>query len=124
MENFFKVISNSIHFNKIEMNEITFVQYDCPIQESVLPIWAPHDYVIHILNGQKTWITSHGTTTLKKGDTAFIKKGGYIVRQNFSENFCLLIFFIKDNFKSQLSFEEFCKQLSYKRDNTELVLYH
>jgi len=95
-----------------------------PFKFLFYPFWTPHDYVIHILNGQKTWITSHGTTTLRKGDTAFIKKGGYIVRQDFSENFCLLIFFIKDSFKLQLSFDHIYQQLSHAGKDNNLVLYH
>lgn len=118
VENFYQFISTSTHFRKIELNEITFVEYNCPIQETILPIWTPHDYLIHVINGRKTWITTEGTTTLSKGDTAFIKKGGHIVQQDFSENFCLLLFFIKDDFKPLLSFD-IIPSLSKQGENTE-----
>ncbi len=95
------------HFNKIQFNQLTFIEYDCPLEEAVVPIWTPHDYVVHVLNGKKTWHTyPEGKIVLQKGDTAYIKKGGHFVHQHFEDNFCLLVFFITDEIKKELTFSE------------------
>jgi hypothetical protein len=88
-ENFYTFLTENTKFSKILFNQLTLIEYDCPLQQSVVPIWSPHDYVVYVLNGKKTWFTQTGDTiTLQKGDTAYIKKGGHFARQHFEDNFC------------------------------------
>lgn len=122
MRNFYEIVMNEKGFKKIQLKEITFVEYNCPIQQEVFPIWTPHDYVVHVLSGTKTWHTSYGNKTLRKGDTAFIKKGGHIIEQDFSEIFCLLIFFIKEEFKQMIPIESVPQNLdAEKREDTDVI---
>tara|TARA_R110001592_G_scaffold363279_1_gene683035 strand:+ start:8744 stop:9619 length:876 start_codon:yes stop_codon:yes gene_type:complete len=123
MENFYDIVVNTAHFKKIELDEITIVEYICPIQVPLLPVWTPHDYVVHVLSGKKTWKTSLGSTTLQKCDTAYIKKGGHIVEQDFTENFCLLVFFLKDEFKSMLSVEVLYDVINKQNFPSDNILY-
>lgn len=47
---------------------------------------------------KKTWRTSGGDWTVNAGQTLYIKKGAAFVDQFFEEDFCLLAFFISDEF--------------------------
>jgi AraC-like DNA-binding protein len=56
------------------------------------------DYFVHVLSGRKTWRTTETTWTLEKGDTLFFKKGACVLHQDFKDDFCLLLFFVSDDF--------------------------
>jgi len=77
---------------------LLFVEYTCPIDQKSAGVWTPMDYFVHVLSGRKTWRTTEATWTLEKGDTLFFKKGACVLHQDFREDFCLLLFFVSDNF--------------------------
>jgi AraC-like DNA-binding protein len=98
MMNMYDTIRENLYFNKFEAGELLFVEYKCPIAEDSRGVWTPMDYFIHVLSGKKTWRTTQGNWTAVKGQTLFIKKGAAIVDQFFKEDFCLMAFFVSDNF--------------------------
>jgi AraC-like DNA-binding protein len=75
-----------------------FVEYTCPIADEESGIWSQTDYIIHVLSGEKIWRTLDGTVKVKTGDTAYIKKGATFIKQFFEDDFCMLGFFISDDF--------------------------
>ncbi|NIR48247.1 MAG: helix-turn-helix domain-containing protein, partial [Phycisphaerae bacterium] len=66
--------------------------------EDTVGIWAKMDYLVHVVSGKKTWHTTNGSWTAEAGQTLFFKKGAAIIEQFFDEDFCLLLFFIPDDF--------------------------
>ncbi len=98
MLNTYDTIRESLHFNKFTVGELLFVEYKCPIEQDVAGVWAPMDYFIHVLSGKKTWRTTDGTWIAEKGQTLFFKKGAAIVHQDFRDDFCVMVFFVSDDF--------------------------
>jgi AraC family transcriptional regulator, exoenzyme S synthesis regulatory protein ExsA len=98
MLNTYETIRTSLHFNKFVVGELLFVEYKCPIESDAACVWTPSDYFIHVLSGRKTWWTTQGTWTAEKGQTLFFKKGAAVVYQDFKDDFCVLVFFVSDNF--------------------------
>ncbi len=98
MLNSYDTIREGLHFNKFTVGELLFVEYKCPIDQDVAGVWTPSDYFIHVLSGRKTWRTTDGTWTAEKGQTLFFKKGAAIVYQDFRDDFCVMVFFVSDNF--------------------------
>jgi AraC family transcriptional regulator, exoenzyme S synthesis regulatory protein ExsA len=98
MINTYDTIRENLHFNKFTVGELLFVEYKCPIEEEAAGVWTPMDYFIHVLSGKKTWRTTDGTWIAEKGQTLFFKKGAAIVYQDFKDDFCVLVFFVSDNF--------------------------
>jgi AraC-like DNA-binding protein len=98
MMNTYETIRESLHFNKFTVGELLFVEYKCPIEQEAAGVWTPMDYFIHVLSGRKTWRTADGTWTAEKGQTLFFKKGAAIVYQDFKDDFCVMVFFVSDNF--------------------------
>jgi len=98
MMNMYEAIRDNLHFNKFSVGELLFVEYQCPIEQDVAGVWTPMDYFAHVISGKKTWRTPDGSWTLEKGQTLFFKKGAAIVHQDFKEDFCLLVFFVSDDF--------------------------
>ena len=96
--NMYDDIRANLHFNKFAVGELLFVEYKCPIEQEAVSVWTPMDYFVHVLSGRKTWRTTEATWTLEKGDTLFFKKGACVLHQDFKDDFCLLLFFVSDNF--------------------------
>jgi AraC family transcriptional regulator, exoenzyme S synthesis regulatory protein ExsA len=98
MLNTYETIRDNLHFNKFTVGELLFVEYKCPIEQDVAGVWTPMDYFIHVLSGRKTWRTTEGTWIAEKGQTLFFKKGAAIVHQDFKDDFCVMVFFVSDDF--------------------------
>ena len=119
MMNMYETIRENLHFNKFSVGELLFVEYKCPIEQDVAGVWTPMDYFVHVVSGKKTWSTTAGSWTLEKGQTLFFKKGVAIVHQDFKEDFCLLVFFVADDFTRDVV-REVSGQLSSQHDGDPL----
>lgn len=119
MMNMYEAIRENLHFNKFTVGELLFVQYTCPIEDDAAGVWTPMDYFVHVLSGRKTWRTTEGTWTLEKGQTLFFKKGACILYQDFKDDFCVLVFFVSDQFIREVV-RELSGQLSVQRDGEAL----
>ncbi|WP_317899892.1 AraC family transcriptional regulator [Aurantibacillus circumpalustris] len=123
MINFHDFIISNSSFKKLLLNNLEFVQYDCPINIDVLPVWTQHDYIVHVISGEKKWQTEHGTTIASAGQTFYIKKGAHIIHQYYKEKFCLLLFFVKDEFKNLLQMDYSKLSPSLEKENKPVILY-
>jgi AraC-like DNA-binding protein len=119
MMNMYETIRDNLHFNKFSVGELLFVEYKCPIEQDVAGMWTPMDYFVHVVSGKKTWRTTEGSWTLEKGQTLFFKKGAAIVHQDFREDFCLMVFFVSDDFIRDIV-REISGQLSGQHDGEPL----
>jgi len=97
MMNLFEAVRSNRSFNKLEIGELLFAEYTCPVKESKIGHWAHTDYLVHVVSGRKVWHTSDGAWAAKAGDTMFFRKGAAIIEQFFEVDFCLLMFFIPDD---------------------------
>lgn len=98
MLNVYETIQTGLHYNKFEVGDLLFVEYKCPIEDEEFGIWTPSDYMFHVLTGKKGWRTKNHHWTADAGQTFYVKKGAYIIEQFFEEEFCMLLFFISDDF--------------------------
>ena len=119
MMNMYESVRDNLHFNKFAVGELLFVEYKCPIEQESAGVWTPMDYFAHVLSGRKTWRTSERSWTLEKGQTLFIKKGACVLHQDFKDDFCVLVFFVSDNFIRDVV-KEVAGQLSGQVDNDAL----
>ena len=98
MMNMYETIRDNLHFNKFSVGELLFVEYKCPIEQEAVGLWTPMDYFVHVLSGKKTWRTTDGIGTAQQGQTLFFKKCAAVVYQDFKKDFCVMVFFVSDNF--------------------------
>lgn len=111
MVNFYEDIRTKKHYNKFEIGGLLFAEYTCPIETKTLGIWTHTDYLVHVVSGKKTWHTANGSWIAEAGQTLFFKKGAAFVEQFFDAEFCLLLFFIPDDFVRDIV-KEFAGELS------------
>jgi len=97
MINFYKIVKESLHFNRFEFDNTVCLEYSCPIEADQVGIFSQSDYIVHVLSGKKTYNTINGQWTLNSGETLYMKKGATIIHQYFDHEFCMLGFFISDD---------------------------
>jgi AraC family transcriptional regulator, exoenzyme S synthesis regulatory protein ExsA len=95
---YFDAIRTNPTFRKFAIGDLLFSNHTCPAREPVVTVWTHTDHLIHVLSGRKTWQTPCGSWVGSPGHTFFLKKGAYVVHQNFRADFCVLQFFIPDEF--------------------------
>jgi AraC family transcriptional regulator, exoenzyme S synthesis regulatory protein ExsA len=93
-----KIKADPKHFKQFRAKEALVTQYDCPLDTNLAELWSQHNYVIFVVEGIKIWHTPQGAFTLKKGDCVLVRKGASIVEQFFDAVFCLMVFFIPEDF--------------------------
>ncbi|MHC4925214.1 MAG: helix-turn-helix transcriptional regulator [Planctomycetota bacterium] len=97
MNNLHDDIRGNTAFNRLEIGEILFAEYTCPLDTKMFGIWTEQDYLVHVVSGRKTWHTPDGSWTVGDGESIFFKKGAAVVEQHFESDFCVMIFFIPDS---------------------------
>jgi AraC family transcriptional regulator, exoenzyme S synthesis regulatory protein ExsA len=98
MLNLIEAVRSNPQINRLEIGDFLFAEFTCGIAEEKTPLWAHQDYLIHVLTGKKTWHTTEEVFEVNPGDSVFFKKGAAIVEQHLEVDFCLLMFFIPDDF--------------------------
>jgi AraC-like DNA-binding protein len=97
MIDLYETVRSNPSFNKLEVGDLLFAKYTCPVGTEKLAHWAPVDYLVHVISGRKTWHTHDGVWQAKAGETLFFRKGASIIKQFFDVDFCLFMFFIPDD---------------------------
>jgi AraC family transcriptional regulator, exoenzyme S synthesis regulatory protein ExsA len=61
-------------------------------------LWTDHNYLFYVIDGRKIWHTARESYDIQKGSCVFVRKGGAILEQFVDLGFCLILFFIPDEF--------------------------
>jgi len=93
-----KVLSNPSFYRQLHCGESLITMFNCPLETKFQEAWSQHNYIIYVMHGQKIWHTSHRSYELQEGDCVLVRKGACIVEQFFDTPFCLIMFFIPDDF--------------------------
>ena len=76
--------------------------YNCPLKSKYEDTWSQHNYIVYVMEGRKIWHTAHGSYDLQKGSCVFVRKGACIIEQFFDATFCLVMFFLPDDFITEV----------------------
>ena len=93
-----KIMSDTNYFRQLNVNEKLIAMFNCPLESKFADTWSHHNYIIYVMEGRKVWHTSHGSYDLRKNSCVLVRKGACIVEQFFDTSFCLVIFFLPDEF--------------------------
>ena len=96
-------------YNKLVGDEYLFVEFKCPIEAEEFTAWSECHYIIYVLNGKKKWRTAEKEWTLYPGESIFVQKGAYFNQLDLDEDFCVLMFFMTDNFIKEFIQNDFKK---------------
>lgn len=99
MYNFlYSIQSRPEHFRQLSFGESLFTEFNCPLENKYQEGWSHLNYIVYVLKGKKVWHTLEGSHELTENTCVFVRKGGSIVEQFFDSPFCVLMFFITDEF--------------------------
>lgn len=85
-------------YNKLVGSDYLFVEYKCPINVEEYQLWTESHLITYVINGKKDWISTDRTYEIQKGDALFVRKGVYSTRQYLEVDYCVILFFINDDF--------------------------
>lgn len=77
--------------------------FNCPpearlMKDKLADLWSHENYIFYVLEGKKVWHTAHGSYEISAGSCVLVRKGACILEQFFDIGFCLVLFFIPDEF--------------------------
>ena len=94
----FKHFLETPGYNKIIGEDYLIVEFKCPIKEELFTAWSECHSIVYVLSGQKKWITPANEYLVKENQSIFVRKGAFKNQQYFEEGFCVLMFFMRDDF--------------------------
>jgi AraC-like DNA-binding protein len=93
-----KKINEPGNYRQFKCGESLITLYNCPLKSKFQDVWSHHNYIIYVVQGRKIWHTAHGSYELNEGSCVFVRKGAAIAEQFFDASFCLVMFFLPDDF--------------------------
>jgi AraC family transcriptional regulator, exoenzyme S synthesis regulatory protein ExsA len=110
LSNYDFVKNNPGLFKQFSCKKLLFLIMDCPPDFTKAEDWSEHNCFLYVLSGQKHLYNRERSWYVQKGSTVFLKKGGIGIEKFGNEPFCVLMFYVPD--------EYIC---SLVRENTSLL---
>lgn len=102
-------------YNKIIGEDYLIVEFKCPIKEELFTAWSECHSIVYVLSGKKKWITPANDYLVSENESIFVRKGAFKNQQFFEEGFCVLMFFMKDDFIRRSFQEDIGKEIKSQR---------
>jgi AraC-like DNA-binding protein len=123
MTNFYDYVrSHPEQLRQFCCKEILFLRLDCPPDFIKGENWNEYNIFMHVLTGGKRMSSREKSWILDEGSTVFVKKGGVTVERISPEPFCVLMFFVPDDYlrsfvSEQVSSNSFINPYEYPNDH-------
>jgi AraC-like DNA-binding protein len=104
MDNFFeRVLQHPEYFRQFCCGQSLITAFNCPMEARLMKnkysgLWTTYNYLFYVIDGRKAWHTAWGSYDIQKDTCVFVRKGGAILEQFWDMGFCVLLFFIPDEF--------------------------
>ncbi len=85
-------------YRQLNVGESLITVFNCPLENKLQDTWSHHNYIVCVIEGRKIWHTATGSYDLQPPQCVFIRKGACIIEQFFDARFCLMMFFVPDDF--------------------------
>ena len=98
-----KLLGYPQYCRQFTCSESLITIFSCPpearlMKTKMATIWSHENYIFYVLEGKKVWHTAEGAYEIGAGDCVLVRKGAWILEQFFDIGFCLVLFFIPDEF--------------------------
>lgn len=92
------VHANPLKYRQFAFDEFLITEFSCPLESPKQAIWSSQNYFVYVLDGKKAFHTVDGVHVMEKDNCAFVRRGASLVEQFFDSEFCVVVFFITDEF--------------------------
>jgi AraC family transcriptional regulator, exoenzyme S synthesis regulatory protein ExsA len=82
-----------------------FTQYDCPQTNCKEQFFVEHHFIAYVLRGRRIFHKGKQSWNIQEGVCAFVKKGTHMAERLQNEEWCVMVFFMPEEFLKQLIHE-------------------
>lgn len=104
MQNFLeRVLQYPQFYRQFNCGGSLITAFNCPLEARLMQtrfanLYTQHNYLFYVIDGSKRWHTAQGSYDIGKDSCVFVRKGGFILEQLADTGFCVMLFFIPDEF--------------------------
>jgi len=103
MINLYEVLKNFPEISKqLTCREMLFTNYECPQADGKERFYVECNFIAYVISGRRIFHKNKKSWDLNEGICVFVKKGTHIVEKKAGEGWCVMVFFMPDNFLKQL----------------------
>jgi len=127
MINFFEsVLQHPSYYRQFTCNDNLITVFNCPLEARLMKtrfasLWSDHNYLFYVVDGRKIWHTAEGSYDIRTGSCIFVRKGAFVLEQIFDVGFCVVLFFIPDNFICDTLNAKFKKPLKSHNNHKQVI---
>jgi AraC-like DNA-binding protein len=109
---------------QLTCKDLLFTNYDCPQTTAREKFLVECNFIAYILSGKRIFHQNQNSWVLAAGDCVFVKKGAHIAEKEKDDAWCVMVFFIPDNFLKQLvqEFRQSLPAINQQVADTDYVL--
>jgi AraC family transcriptional regulator, exoenzyme S synthesis regulatory protein ExsA len=104
MVNFYeRVLQNPTYYRQFNCSDSLITVFNCPLEARLMKsrfadLWTQYNYLFYVVDGRKIWHTANRVYDIGKETCVFVRKGAWIFENFVDEGFCVVLFFIPDEF--------------------------
>lgn len=87
---------------QLDCKGLLFTNYECPQPQSKQRFFVECHFIAYVLSGRRIFHKSQKSWELKEGTCVFVKKGTHIAEKPEGEGWCVMVFFMPDDFLTQV----------------------
>lgn len=104
MVNFYdRVLQHPTYYRQFNCSDSLITVFNCPLEARLMKsrfadLWSQYNYLFYVIEGRKIWHTAQSTYDIGKETCVFVRKGAWIFENFIEDGFCVVLFFIPDEF--------------------------
>ncbi len=103
MINLYEILKNYPDLSRqLNCKNLLFTNYDCPQTERKEQFFIERNHICYVISGKRIFHKNGETWELKEGVCVFVKKGAHIAEKEGDDGWCVMVFFMPDDFLKQL----------------------
>ena len=103
MVNLYEILKNYPGLSKqLTCKGLLFTNYECPQTDGKERFYIECNHICYVISGRRTFHKNNQSWDLTEGVCVFVKKGTHIAERENGEGWCVMVFFMPDNFLKQL----------------------
>jgi AraC family transcriptional regulator, exoenzyme S synthesis regulatory protein ExsA len=91
------------HSRQLTCRGLLFTNYDCPQATRKESFFIEQSHICYVLSGRRTFHKMGKSWELSEGRCAFVKTGTHIAEKQGDEGWCVMVFFMPDEFLVKLA---------------------
>jgi len=104
MVNFYeRVLQQPNYYRQFNCSDSLITVFNCPLEARLMKsrfadLWSQYNYLFYVIEGRKIWHTAEKSYDIGKETCVFVRKGAWIFENFLDKGFCVVLFFIPDEF--------------------------